>query len=261
MRQLEKSSIEELCHILKEATGVLIRPEKYFLMENRINRRLHILNLPNYSSYLEYLKGHSDELEAFISLMTTHKTSFFREFEHFGLLEKWILKYRPKDLRLVSAACSTGEEVYSLIAYLESLQKKHSFSYRVLGFDICQESLNHAQKGVYKNGAEIIKELGFSSYFKLLGKDSVQIHEDLKEKAIFRKKNLIRLELPKEFKADIIFLRNVLIYFDKNEIDQVIGEMKKILNVNGKLFVGMSEHLSDEDGLLAIGNSVYERCA
>jgi chemotaxis methyl-accepting protein methylase len=260
MRPKAKTSeLERLAHILYLEAGVRLDKEKFFLLENRLLKRLRENSLSSFSDYISLLKKSRAEMILFISQMTTHKTFFNREAGHFDFLRKMIAKEPKREWVFLCAACSTGQEVYTLAAYLESWKREHKFNYKILGFDICTESVKKAEKAEYKDSWEKLKEAKLTSYFTL--EDGViRPKELLKENVKFRVKNLVNLDLPKGLVFDVIFIRNVLIYFDQSNIEKAISALGAHQKNRGKLFVGMSEHISHPD-YQAQGGSMYEKVA
>jgi chemotaxis protein methyltransferase CheR len=258
VKPLDKKSSDSLRRLLYESSGVLIREEKDFLIENRLNSRLKRLGVSHYNEYFKILKSDKEEFSHFISLMTTHKTSFFRESDQFIHLKDWIKKARPSQLHLLSGACSSGEEVYSLAAYLESIQNESNFGYKILGIDICEKSICSAEKGVYQRGAEEIKQHQMHRYFDLDFQGNLQIKPELRKNLKFRQKNLLDLDLPKALRLDVVFLRNVLIYFDNKTIAKVLNNISRYQPKGGLLFLGTSEHI-DSHLYQSIGASLYEK--
>ena len=108
------NTIQKLIDFLYRETGVLIKNEKSFLFENRLSKRLRHLGLRDLDDYYSFMRSNVDEKEIFISIMTTHKTSFFREEKHFDFIKEWVSQSSKSKIHICSAACSTGEELYSL---------------------------------------------------------------------------------------------------------------------------------------------------
>lgn len=251
-------ALEKIACYLYELTGVSLKKEKYFLIENRLSKRLRFLKLSSFEQYFQTIKENIKEREIFISTMTTHKTFFNRESQHFLEVEKLILQSEKKKWLFLSAACSTGEEVYTLAAYLETLKRKKEFEYKILGIDICGESIRLANLGRYKKSNTEEFKQDFKRYFEI-DNENLVVKDTLKNNIKFRKMNLLSLsDLPENLIFDIVLLRNVLIYFDDKGVRKVIDNIEKNHCVGGKIFIGMSEHINHPK-YKSLGVSTYEK--
>jgi len=242
-----------LANLLAQHTGIKLERHKTSMLQSRLSRRIRLLELPDLKSYIKHIQKDEEELEHFVNALTTNKTEFFRESDHFKFLSN---KYFPalldskKNGRLYvwSAACSQGDEVYTLAMLFDEFTSMHpQLDYRILGSDIDTEVLRRAEEGVYRSDAiSHISGNYMSRYFeKGTGTNAgkYRITSALKEKVKFRHHNLIEnRDLPLKF--DVIFLRNVMIYFPTEVIQKVIDKMVRHLNPGGFLFIGHSETLN-----------------
>lgn len=254
---------------IKELAGINMKDSKLDLIASRLKNKVISLGLKSYKEYQNLLENEpcdSAEINAFINLLTTNKTDFFREIKHFHFIEEEII---PKFLtgnnyhfKIWSAASSTGEEAYSLSMFLDSLilDKK---SYSIVGSDIDSNVLSHAMNAVYKMEAlnDIPNE--FHHYLDL-GKDKAngyfRIKPKIKEKVDFFKHNLIEDTLVDEEGFDLILCRNVFIYFDKETIDFIQNKLYKHLKKGGYLFIGHSESLQGIDhSYKMIAPSIFQK--
>ena len=247
-----------LANILYKNTGVTIKEEKYFLFKNRLGKRLIENQIRNLRQYAQLIDKSAAEMSAFISIMTTHKTHFFRENKHFEMYMEDLKERKPESVNVICAACSTGEEVYSVAAHLMKLKRLLAFDFRVLGFDICQESVAFAERGIYKSGWEQVTEEGMGDHFTKQGAAGVKPNAELKSHVKFRRMSIIDLNLPDRFVADAIFMRNVLIYFDDSMIRRALAEVSRHHRRGGTLFLGMSEYV-ESNIYKAVGSSTYEK--
>lgn len=275
--------IREVSQMISEITGVQLGEKQYSLVQGRLAKRIRDLKLETPGEYARYLSENlAVETGVLVSLLTTHHTYFFREFSHFEYLLKTTLPRliarkaketgpNAKKIRIWSAACSRGQEVYSLAMFLRHHLPQIAplgMSFEIIGSDICEESVGIARNGVY--GWEEIKAVpavylqghwsrgtGDIANF-VRAKDSLRTHVD------FKVVNLI--EMPKgvgPFKAtekfDVIFCRNVFIYFTREQTAAIVKQFMSQLEPDGHIFIGLSESLNGmELPLDWVGPSVYE---
>ena len=262
-----------LSNLVHAETGIRLRAEKKTMLEGRLRRRLRALDLETYASYCAYLlenDGLRREKTAFIDAVTTNKTDFFREPRHFDLLKRRVLPElcqcaADRPLLLWSAACSSGEEPYTLAMVLSEYAKTHpGVRFRVLATDICTEVLATAELGVYAgHTAEAIQPELRRKYLmrsRTPGSDRVRIVPELRETVEFRRLNLMDADYGLAEQADAIFCRNVLIYFDRATQESVLRRLSRCLCPRGYLFVGHSETLHSMDlPLVPIAPALYRK--
>lgn len=259
---------------LVASTGIELGENKQALVESRLYKRLTSLGLVNFSEYIQYLENDSDESAQFINCLTTNKTNWFREDKHFSYLTNQAIpaiykmrnadsnESRRKPLYIWSAACSTGEEVYSLAMTLKECSSVCP-AFRILGSDIDTEALSKAEAATYcvKNVEREVSKNLLAKYFENVGNEKealIKISENLLKDLKFRNYNLIEDDLPSEIQFDIIFLRNVLIYFSRPTIEKVIARVTRYLRPEGYLFIGHTESLSGlSHSLVQVSESVY----
>jgi chemotaxis protein methyltransferase CheR len=238
--------------MLADRCGIDLGEYKKQAIYNRLVKRINFLNLPSFEAYCNLLRVNLEEEIKFINLITNNTTSFFREKHHFEMLTDKILPElaaKQKKIRIWSAGCSTGEEAYSIaIVIHEALPDLNSYDIKIMATDVNSDALDHAKKGIYceediKNINPIRQKIWFE---KKASKDGVQyeINAQLKKLITFNKLNLMSI-WPMKKSFDIIFCRNVIIYF-KHEISHVILEkFYHLLNNDGVLILGYSETLQD----------------
>ncbi len=261
--------------IIKDIQGLIqveLNNEKIQLATEKIKLRLNILNFAKIEDYYEYYLQNVDvEIRNLISILTNHTTEFFREPEHFDFLADEIFPEfikRNKPIRIWSAAASSGKEVYSIaICYLEAcytLGIKYEFipPIEILGTDIDSISIEKCENGIYL-ASEIEKEIGkvlIQKYFDF-GKDELKNHVRIKDSVHklckFKVHNL--LVTPEDFgKFNIILIRNIIIYYKRKEVKNIIMSIKNHLEKHGYLILGHSESLN---GITVpfthIKNSIY----
>lgn len=266
-----KDSLSELMLILEEISGIQLKSEKRSMVETRLARRVRALGLDSLDDYIKYFhQNRSEEMVHAVSLVTTHTTEFFREDAHFDYLFENIFPQilaGQNQIRIWSAASSTGQEVYSLaISILEYIRLNNisidrTSNIQILGTDIDQISIRSAQEGIYPY--EQIKHLHpelIERYFDRGNEDLegyVRVKDTIHKICQFRHLNLLSDDYP-GVKMDVIFLRNVIIYFKPLDIERILIRLKNALSPDGFLFLGHSESLTGQHPFFKkVGNSVY----
>lgn len=254
-----------ICKLLYQVIGIHLGEKKQTLVESRLNKRLVELKFQDFKQYVDYLEKHLEQEAPFlIEAMTTHKTEWFREYVHFDFLKKEIVKQKNRPLMIWSAACSTGEEVWSLAMTLQSLGFTPN-DYRLLGTDISLDVIQKCEKAQYPtSGMMAPPQTDLTKKYLYLNKEVnppvLQVSDELRSVAKFRKQNLIDLNLPKDIKFDFIFLRNVLIYFDPASTKKVIEGLVPYMKPDSYLVIGLSESLRElPPELENIGHSIYKK--
>lgn len=257
---LTEQEFEKVKEIMYQETGVYLRSSKKALILNRLRARLSELNMHSFTSYLSFLqKNKNSELENFINLITTNETYFFRhtvQFNYlyetiFPLLEEEKRLENKKKIRLWSAACSSGEEAYSMaIICKEYFKNKGHFEIEILASDVNSEVVAKAQDAKYN--FRVLRETPESiinKYFikskksDKLGNIYYSPVTEIKSMVHFFTHNLMKILSEKTF--DVIFIRNALIYFDLKSKQKVINNLTQKLNSNGYLLISLAENLSD----------------
>ncbi|SMC18122.1 chemotaxis protein methyltransferase CheR [Andreprevotia lacus DSM 23236] len=234
--------------LFKQHIGMHLPQSKKALLCSRLSKRLSELGLPSFRAYYEVIAApnQAEERQRAIDLITTNETYFFREPRHFDFLRKQVLAHAPQNetLRIWSAASSTGEEAYSIAMLLDA--ERHDAPWEICASDISQRVLRFARRGVYPmaRGEHIPPE--YLKRYCLRGNGNYagqfMVEQRLRERVQFSQMNLTAL--PKQFaKFDVIFLRNVIIYFDMPTKTQVVQSVTQHLKPGGWLLVGHSESL------------------
>jgi chemotaxis protein methyltransferase CheR len=264
-----KMTAEDLRRITargRAALGIELGETKRQMIYSRLSRRLRTLNLKSFSAYLDFLETPQGaaEHEQFANALTTNLTAFFREAHHFEHFEREIQKPLagpPQRLRIWSAGCSTGEEPYSLAMILHAnADVLAGRDRRILGSDLDTEVLETASRGVYS--ADRLKSVPprFRAPAFLTGAGREQaVSEAVRSLVVFRPLNLIG---PWPFKGafDIIFCRNVLIYFSTETRNGIIDRFAELLQPGGVLYLGHSESiLGTHPRLMPEGHTIYRR--
>lgn len=262
---LNREQFRSIQTLMERNTGIRLGEHKRIMVENRLASRLKETCCNTYDDYLAVLMSSKDglELQRFIDRLTTHETRFFREsiqFEQLAiLLEQW---QETLPIKVWSAACSTGEEVYSLAMVLEKALGNAKWS--VYGTDISETAIQQAILCQYDlllaeqiptdlRRAYCLKGVGdFSGHFT--------ISQSLRRFCHFSKQNVLSPEYDLNF--DIVFLRNVLIYFDVSRQRSIIENVIARLNTGGYLFLGHSENiLRGHPKMMFVENCIYRKVA
>jgi chemotaxis protein methyltransferase CheR len=256
--------------LVKSVTGIHLSDQKRELVYGRLTRRLRALQLRSFAEYRERLKADSQELAELCNAITTNLTSFFREPHHFHYLREHVLGPLAADrrggrrLRIWSAACSTGEEPYSIaMTVLETLPDAGSWDVRILATDLDSEVLQRAQRGLYP--AERTGNLSperlqrFFTERQEAGGVCRQVKPEVAALVTFKQLNLIHA-LPMRGPLDAIFCRNVVIYFDKDTQRELFARIARLQRPGDLLFLGHSESLFKVcDSYALIGKTIHRR--
>jgi chemotaxis protein methyltransferase CheR len=263
-----------LCDLIYREAGIFLGTEKKIMLEARIKRRLKALSLATCGEYCDFLFSHrglKDEMLHLIDAVTTNKTDFFREPKHFDFLTAKALPDLSRDNRLGrtlliwSAGCSTGEEPYTLAMVLsEYAASRPGFRFRILATDIATTVLAKADRGVYtKDLLSPVPQAMQRKYF-LRSRDPasnlVRVAPELRRLVEFRRLNFMDSDYGMTEKADAIFCRNVIIYFDRPTQARILANLASHLVPGGYMFVGHSETLHDMNLPLApVAPALYRR--
>jgi chemotaxis protein methyltransferase CheR len=259
--RLTASEFQQLSKLVYEQCGIHLSEGKNVMLESRLGKRLRALQISSFKAYIEYLtsnEGLENELIHMIDVVTTNKTDFFREPHHFEYLKDILLPnfvneaQRGRPYRTWSAACSTGEEPYTLAMVLQDFAlTEPGFSYSIAASDISTQVLQKAVSAIYNLSHVAVLPTLVKQRYLLKSKDAekptVRIIPQLRSKVEFMRMNLMDNELNIEGEFDSIFCRNVLIYFDRKTQLEVINKLAKKLRPGGYLFIGHSESLHNFD--------------
>lgn len=242
--------------------GIDLTDTKKVMVTGRLRKQLNTLNINSFSEYLDYIQqpGNQQELQNMIDILTTNETYFFREPEHFVFLEELIKKHPEHCYNIWSAASSSGEELYSISMVLADFCRAKDW--RVLGSDLSTRVLQKAKVGHYTmDRHEGISQQRLQKYcLKGIGNQqgSFLINPELKKHTEFKVFNLLKPNPSNEL-FDIIFLRNVMIYFDKESKQKVLTNVLTHLRKGGYLFISHTESLfNTEHSLKTIRPSIFQ---
>jgi chemotaxis protein methyltransferase CheR len=249
--------------LIYKKAGISLHDGKHAMVYSRVSRRLRDTGHDTFKTYLDWLEQHDGpEWQEFINALTTNLTAFFREQHHFGVLDELLRSQRTRSWRIWCSAASTGEEPYS-IAMTATEALGGSGSFHLVNSDIDTKVLATAARGVYKT--EGVKGLSAERLqrFFMRGKGTnsglMRVKPELQKNMEFMSVNLIQ-ELPFREPFDVVFCRNVMIYFDATTQRQVLERIHRVMKPGGMLFVGHAENFSDARSLFTLrGKTVYER--
>lgn len=251
--------------LIYQRAGISLHNGKHAMVYSRLSRRLRDTGYQSFKDYLGWLETHDGpEWQEFVNALTTNLTSFFREQHHFEILANH-LKSKPVGAawRVWCNAASTGEEPYSIVmTAMEALGPKASFA--LTASDIDSKVLASAAQGVYRlEGLKGINEERMQRFF-LRGKGAndgmARVKPELQRAIEFISVNLIRDDWPFREPFDVVFCRNVMIYFDAPTQRKVLERIHRVMAPGGLLFVGHAENFSESRDLFVLrGKTVYER--
>lgn len=272
--ELSKTDFQRLQNYIYEQLGIQISEKKRTMLMGRLTKRLRVLKMATVSEYCDFLftaEGQQLEQVHLFDVITTNKTDFYRESSHFDLLTSTLLPKWQESLRenrkfkIWSAGCSSGEEPYTMAMVLGDYAVKNtgrSFDYDIIATDISTRVLDHAKKAVYHADRVEPVPANIRNKYLLKNKDRnnplVRIAPDLRKKVRFGRMNFMDHTFSLPDKMDVIFCRNVIIYFDKETQEKLVQKFCQNLRPGGYLFLGHSESLHGFDvPLQQIAPTVY----
>lgn len=269
---LDKLTDEEFAFfkaIVYREAGIKLSDMKVALLQSRIMRRMRALQISTFREYRNYLDDYyQDEIVDFINAVTTNKTEFLRENKHFDFMLSTALPIfensNRDEIRIWSAGCSTGEEPYSIAVTCSEYFAKNKITVKILATDIDTQVLTHGYKGIYpKNTIDVFTPAIQQRYFKAVNTEKgvqYEVVPEIKSMITFKRLNLLDSSYPMRKKFDIIFCRNVIIYFDKDTQRILFDKMYNYLADDGYLFIGHSENLSGVNGnFKSVGHTIYKK--
>lgn len=266
--RLTDSDFSFIKQFIAAQAGIELSEAKRNLVYSRLVRRLRVLKLPSFSAYCHYLDGgDEEELEHCVNALTTNLTSFFRESHHFDFLQRELLPALMRDkpnreLRVWSAGCSTGEEPYSIAMVLaENLPE--DWNIRVLATDLDSSVVATGEAGQYTleriTGITDVRRRRWFLRGRGGNEGQVKVRQEIRDMITFKRLNL-QNRWPMRQPFDIIFCRNVVIYFNKDTQRVLFDRFAEQMTPGGHLFIGHSETLYKvSDRFKLLGSTVYQR--
>lgn len=249
---ITKTEYDQIRTLLYDESGISLGESKQSLVVSRLSKRLRDLDLDSFEAYYEFVTSDTSgaEFTRMLDLLSTNKTDFFREPKHFEFLRDQILPSleREKRIRIWSSACSTGEEPYTIaITLREGVKNPAQWNFGILASDISTRVLAHAAEGLYAQEriSTVPDEVAHRHFLKGKGNKAglVKVKPHLSDMITFRHLNLMSEKFPIKSPLDLIFCRNVMIYFDRPTQERLIGKFFRYLKPGGHLFIGHSESL------------------
>lgn len=270
--QLSVQNFQRLAKFIQDYSGIKMPAQKRTMLEGRLRRRMRAVGIDDVNAYCHYLfeeDGMDSEVIHLIDAVTTNKTEFFREPAHFDFMVAKVLPTLvakgKREIKIWSAACSTGAEPYTIAMILDEFRaSQHGVDYSILCTDICTEVLKQAIAGRFPE--QMIEPVSMPRRKRHLmrareaARNEVRIKPHLRGKLAFARLNLMDEAYPVETGMDIIFCRNILIYFDKPTQAQVLTRLCDHLAPGGYLFLGHSESIVGIDlPIVQIANTVFQK--
>jgi chemotaxis protein methyltransferase CheR len=269
--QLGDAEFEFIRLVIAENAGIVLGPNKRQLVQGRLARRLRELHLPSYEAYCDHVRASGpEELVGLINALTTNVTSFFRENHHFEALASYMLpeafqrNRQSRRIRIWSAGCSSGEEPYCIaMTAREVMPPGQKWDLKVLATDIDSDMVATAGRGVYPlDRLTSVSEERLRRHFrKGVGEHagSARVQPELAQMVSFRTLNLMH-PWPMSGSFDIVFCRNVMIYFDQPTRERLVARFAELLAPGGYLCLGHSESIHNTGGpFRLVGKTIYRR--
>ena len=259
--ELSPKMFARFCDLVYAKSGILLGPQKEALVAARMGKRIRVLGLSSYEAYYQVVESDDDdgELVEMLNAISTNVTHFFREEHHFERLGQLLREWRnagQKSFRIWSAASSTGEEPYS-IAMTARVALSDPHECKILATDLSTRVLETARRGCYeRRNMEKVPEAYIRRFFVQSRDDPERpyaVAEDVKRMVAYARINLAKPPFPMKGPFDVVFCRNVMIYFDNEVRRALLSEIGRLLRPGGYLMVGHAESLS---GLLTDFRSV-----
>lgn len=257
---LSDETLSAYSKLVRKVSGIHLSNQKKGMLTSRLLKRLHSLGIRDYRKYLHYIKNNDDELVEMLNCISTNTTNFFRESHHFDYLRDRVMAYlvrahaADRTIRIWSAGCSTGEEPYSIaITVLEALNRHlgdghRGWDIRILATDLSTRVLDTAQKGIYRLDqieGHVSTDLLMKYFLKGSGEygGMVKTKDTLRDIVSFRRLNFKEERYPFNRNFDVIFCRNVMIYFEEDMKSMLLERFHSHLADDGYLFLGHSESM------------------
>jgi chemotaxis protein methyltransferase CheR len=245
------AALAALIGLVHKHTGIAMTERKSILLQGRLRPRLRALSLHSYEDYFKLVEQRDAEVQLFINMVTTNDTAFFRTPHVWDFFKKylssWSVQHPGKTLKIWSAAAASGEEAYSMAMLCQEFQRtKPGFQYQILATDISSAVIATAQTGLY--GGRSIERVKvshptfYAQYFTSEG-NNARLDEGLKKHIRFAEHNLLQ-PLKTQERFDLVFLRNVLIYFEEDHQKKVVDLLRQNMVDEAKLILGESESLN-----------------
>jgi chemotaxis protein methyltransferase CheR len=270
--QISHKNFEKLGRFIYEYSGIKMPNSKQTMLEGRLRRRLRATNIGTFDGYCDFLFNHGgleQECVFLIDAVTTNKTDFFREPQHFDYMQAVALPALAdtgvRNIRTWSSACSSGAEPYTMAMVLSDFtEKRRDLRYTVLATDLSTDVLRMAKSGIYTKEIMAPVPQAMQRKYVLTARDErrqeMRVSPVLRSKVGFARMNLMDAKCPVGDPMHIIFCRNVLIYFDKGTQVGVLARLCECLTKGGYLFLGHSESIAGADlPVKQVSNTIFQK--
>jgi chemotaxis protein methyltransferase CheR len=271
--QLADAEFDFIRHVIAENAGIVLGPNKRQLVQGRLARRLRELHLDSYEAYCDHIRESGpEELVGLINALTTNVTSFFRENHHFEALASYMLpeafkrNQQSRRVRIWSAGCSSGEEAYCLaMVAREAMPPGQKWDLKILATDIDSEVVATAQRGIYPLDRLVtLSQERLQRHFRKGSGEhagEAKVNAELAQLVSFRTLNLMH-SWPLSGPFDIIFCRNVMIYFDQATRERLVARFAGLIAADGYLCLGHSESIHNPAGpFRLVGKTIYRKAS
>ncbi len=257
--KMTDEDFSRLSSFVYEELGIKMPYPKKIMLQGRLQKRVVDLKMSSFKEYIDFVfskEGQEEEIIKMIDLITTNKTDFFRESSHFDFLSETVLpdicttKNARRTIRIWSAGCSSGEEPYTLAIVMKEFLESHpDFDFEIYATDISLRILQKAATAIYPEDRISMIPLHLKKKYFLKSKDpanrTVRLVPEIRSKVTFHRLNLMDQYYVVEKEFDIVFCRNVLIYFDRQTQQDVICKLAGKLKTDGYFFLGHSESITN----------------
>lgn len=269
--KINQEELNRLTKIIYNNFGINLNEKKKLLIESRLSSIIKAKNMTNFTEYINYLETQKNQicLIELVDKISTNHTYFFREPNHFEFLENKFLPKRFKqmaeseeEMRIWSAGCSSGEEPYTIAMILNEYinNNKINCTIKILATDISITVLHEAKKGIYsEDRVKTLPNHLKTKYLNKLTNDKFEVKDILKAMIQFKKLNLMNEFFPFKKKFNLIFCRNVMIYFDEQTRNRLTEKFHQHLKDYSYLLIGHSETIRDNQNLEYIMPAVYQK--
>ncbi len=275
MDDLSPQSYAFLTKVIYQHSRIRLGPDRTAFVSGRLTKRLRELGCSSYDEYCNLIDDSQNnyEIECLVDLISTNHTQFFREPEHFSILSKYSLPavvpkhvQNRKELRVWCAAAASGEEAYSLAIVISEYLRHTDLPWTIVASDISHRMLEHCRLGIYEVAKVRLphSNLLHQYFLRGIGKRNgfYRVKHELRDHVLVKTINLFQPTYPIQSRQDVIFCRNVMIYFDKESRQLLVNKLFEQIHPGGFLFIGHSESLLGlHHSFCQVGPSVYQRPA
>jgi len=276
LHSLSNADFQRLARFIEGELGIRMPDTKRVMLESRLQKRIRHFGYNDFTEYVDYVfspEGRESELINMIDAVTTNKTDFFREADHFDYLVGTIVPEAARlfgagatrPLSVWSAGCSTGEEPYTIAMVLEERREKDPrFTYRIFASDLSTQVLEKAREGIYEEGKAEVVPLSYKRKYMLRakapGSTLVRMKPEIRAKLSFARINFMDETYPIDEIFDVVFCRNVIIYFERPTQELILGRLCGHVRKGGWLVLGHSETLTGMSvPLKGVAPTIYKR--